>query len=59
LTGSPRAAWVLEHWSDAQPQFIKVFPHEYKRVLGVERAAAVYASPILPSSMMAAEAKSA
>ena len=39
LTGSPRAAWVLEHWADAQPKFIKVFPHEYKRVLGVARAA--------------------
>ncbi len=34
LTGSPRAAWILEHWADAQPRFIKVFPHEYKRVLG-------------------------
>ena len=37
LTGSPRAAWILEHWADAQPRFIKVFPHEYKRVLGVDR----------------------
>ncbi len=37
LTGSPRAAWILEHWADAQPRFIKVFPHEYKRVLGVAR----------------------
>ena len=37
FTGSPRAAWVLEHWADAQPKFIKVFPHEYKRVLGVAR----------------------
>jgi glutamate synthase domain-containing protein 2/glutamate synthase domain-containing protein 1/glutamate synthase domain-containing protein 3 len=45
LTGSPRAAWVLEHWVDAQPKFIKVFPHEYKRVLGVARTEAVYASP--------------
>ncbi len=45
LTGSPRAAWVLEHWADAQPLFIKVFPHEYKRVLGVQRAEAVYTSP--------------
>jgi glutamate synthase domain-containing protein 2/glutamate synthase domain-containing protein 1/glutamate synthase domain-containing protein 3 len=49
LTGSPRAAWVLEHWADAQPKFIKVFPHEYKRVLGVERASQVYASPIAAS----------
>jgi glutamate synthase domain-containing protein 2/glutamate synthase domain-containing protein 1/glutamate synthase domain-containing protein 3 len=38
LTGSPRAAWVLENWAEAQARFIKVFPHEYKRVLGVARA---------------------
>ena len=41
LTGSPRAAWILEHWADAQPKFIKVFPHEYKRVLGVPRVDSV------------------
>jgi glutamate synthase domain-containing protein 2/glutamate synthase domain-containing protein 1/glutamate synthase domain-containing protein 3 len=45
-TGSPRAAWILEHWTDAQPKFIKVFPHEYKRVLGIERVDSVYSSPI-------------
>jgi len=45
LTGSPRAAWILEHWADAQPQFIKVFPHEFKRVLGVPRVDSVYVSP--------------
>ena len=57
LTGSPRAAWVLEHWADAQPKFIKVFPHEYKRVLGVARANAVYASPINSSPLVAAAAE--
>ena len=41
LTGSPRAAWILEHWADAQPRFIKIFPHEYKRVLGFPRSEAV------------------
>jgi glutamate synthase (NADPH) large chain len=51
-TGSPRAAWVLEHWADAQPRFIKVFPHEYKRVLGVPRATSVYASPTIPSPLV-------
>ncbi len=51
-TGSPRAAWVLEHWADAQPRFIKVFPHEYKRVLGVARATSVYASPTIPSPLV-------
>ncbi|HUX43385.1 MAG TPA: glutamate synthase large subunit, partial [Terracidiphilus sp.] len=45
LTGSPRAAWILEHWADAQKCFIKVFPHEYKRVLGVPRVEEVYVSP--------------
>ncbi len=57
LTGSPRAAWVLEHWAEAQPRFIKVFPHEYKRVLGVERAQAVYTSPITAPSLVAAAAE--
>jgi glutamate synthase domain-containing protein 3 len=45
LTGSPQAAWILEHWETTQAQFIKVFPHEYKRVLGIPRAEAVYVSP--------------
>ena len=54
LTGSPRAAWVLEHFCDAQPKFIKVFPHEYKRVLGVARATEFYASPNLSSPLVTA-----
>ncbi|HEX3891741.1 MAG TPA: glutamate synthase large subunit [Terracidiphilus sp.] len=54
LTGSPRAAWILEHWSDAQQRFIKVFPHEYKRVLGVPRVEAVYAPPGAVSAATAA-----
>jgi glutamate synthase domain-containing protein 3 len=52
FTGSPRAAWILEHWADAQPRFIKVFPHEYKRVLGVPRTTSVYASPTNPSPLV-------
>ena len=43
--GSPRAAWILEHWAKAQLKFIKVFPHEYKRVLGVERVDTIYCPP--------------
>jgi glutamate synthase domain-containing protein 3 len=39
FTGSPRAAWILENWSIAREHFIKVFPHEFKRVLGVAPAA--------------------
>jgi len=56
-TGSPRAAWVLEHWADAQPRFIKVFPHEYKRVLGVARATSIYASPTNPSPLVTSAAE--
>ena len=41
-TGSPRAAWILEHFAEAQGNFIKVFPHEYKRVLGVPRMEAAH-----------------
>jgi glutamate synthase (NADPH/NADH) large chain len=38
-TGSPRANWLLEKWDAVLPKFLKVFPHEYKRVLGVKRQA--------------------
>jgi glutamate synthase domain-containing protein 2/glutamate synthase domain-containing protein 1/glutamate synthase domain-containing protein 3 len=37
LTGSPRAKWILKNWADLLPSFVKVFPHEYKRVLGIPR----------------------
>jgi glutamate synthase (NADPH/NADH) large chain len=40
LTGSPQAKWILDNWAATLPQFIKVFPHEYKRVLGIPRVAA-------------------
>ncbi|MGD0015354.1 MAG: glutamate synthase large subunit, partial [Bryobacteraceae bacterium] len=39
LTGSPRARWILENWETMLPRFLKVFPQEYKRVLGVARPA--------------------
>jgi len=32
-TGSPRGKWILENWSAMLPKFLKVFPHEYKRIL--------------------------
>ncbi|MCS7314221.1 MAG: glutamate synthase large subunit [Bryobacterales bacterium] len=37
LTGSPRAAWILENWASLLPLFVKVFPHDYRRVLGLPR----------------------
>ena len=38
LTGSTRARMILDNWADMLPQFIKVFPHEFKRVLHVSRS---------------------
>ncbi len=32
-TGSPRAEWILENFPTMLKKFVKVFPHEYKRVL--------------------------
>jgi glutamate synthase domain-containing protein 2/glutamate synthase domain-containing protein 1/glutamate synthase domain-containing protein 3 len=36
-TGSPRGKWILENWGEMLSKFVKVFPHEYKRVLGIPR----------------------
>ena len=33
-TGSPRGQWILENWEQMLPKFLKVLPHEYKRILG-------------------------
>jgi glutamate synthase (NADPH) large chain len=42
LTGSRRARGILDSWSEMLPRFIKVFPHEFKRVLGVSRSRQPY-----------------
>src|SRR5579862_3291060 len=47
LTDSPQARLILKHWDATLPKFVKVFPHEYKRVLGIPR---------VPSSVLAAQA---
>ena len=44
-TGSCRGEWILDHWDSARPQFVKVFPHDFKRVLGVSRSSAPRAVP--------------
>ncbi|HVR22913.1 MAG TPA: glutamate synthase-related protein, partial [Candidatus Polarisedimenticolia bacterium] len=49
LTGSQRAKSILENWSDMLPRFIKVFPHEFKRVLGASRSR----PSLIPSQPMA------
>ncbi len=33
-TGSARARYIIDNWQDCLPYFIKVFPMEYRRVLG-------------------------
>jgi glutamate synthase (NADPH) large chain len=53
LTGSPRAAWILDNWSEALSRFIKVVPHEHKRVLGVTRRR----QPYIPSPLLTAAAQ--
>jgi glutamate synthase domain-containing protein 3 len=42
LTGSRRARKILDNWAESLPRFIKVFPHEFKRVLGVARVSQPY-----------------
>ncbi len=45
LTGSARAKWMLENWAAVLPKFVKVFPREYKRVLGAAQNAEAKARP--------------
>jgi glutamate synthase domain-containing protein 3 len=40
LTGSPQAKLLLQNWEITISKFVKVFPHEYKRVLGIPRVPA-------------------
>ncbi|MDE2566419.1 MAG: glutamate synthase subunit alpha, partial [Burkholderiales bacterium] len=39
-TGSLRARELLDHWAEARARFVKVFPHEYRRVLAGRAAEA-------------------
>ena len=50
VTGSPRAKWILENWATMLPLFVKVFPHEFKRVL---RKQATHGSKAIPASVLA------
>ncbi|MBM3784566.1 MAG: glutamate synthase subunit alpha, partial [Acidobacteria bacterium] len=45
FTGSPRGKWILENWGDMASRFVKVFPHEFKRVTGVARRTEPYFVP--------------
>jgi glutamate synthase domain-containing protein 3 len=52
LTASHRAKCILDNWPDAVSRFIKVFPHELKRVLDVGRTEQAYI-PSQPVSVLA------
>jgi glutamate synthase (NADPH/NADH) large chain len=51
LTGSRRARGILDNWSETLPRFIKVFPREFKRVLGVSRSR----QPFIPGQNLPGE----
>jgi len=38
FTNSPLAKRILENWPEKLKHFVKVFPHEYKRILGAKKA---------------------
>jgi glutamate synthase (NADPH/NADH) large chain len=44
-TASPKAKWILEQWDEMLPKFVKVFPHEFQRVLGVAKPAQAESKP--------------
>ncbi|HEX9120236.1 MAG TPA: glutamate synthase large subunit [Terriglobales bacterium] len=46
-TASRKAKEVLANFAELLPRFIKVFPHEYKRVLGIARTE----SPYIPAQV--------
>jgi glutamate synthase domain-containing protein 3 len=53
LTDSPRAKWILDNWETMLPKFIKVFPHEFKRVMGISRTPVTQESGIgIPESAL-------
>jgi glutamate synthase domain-containing protein 2/glutamate synthase domain-containing protein 1/glutamate synthase domain-containing protein 3 len=37
FTSSRQGKWILQNWEAVLPRFVKVFPHEFKRVLGIPR----------------------
>jgi glutamate synthase (ferredoxin) len=37
LTGSGRAEELLRHWAEVKPLFVRVIPHDYRRVLEAQK----------------------
>jgi glutamate synthase domain-containing protein 3 len=50
-TGSPRGIYVLDNWDSMLPKFVKVFPHEFKRVMKKKAVQSATAAPPVHSRM--------
>jgi glutamate synthase (NADPH) large chain len=55
-TASPRGKWILDNWGEMLSKFVKVFPHEYKRVLGIPRHQAAIAETAHPPQLVSVAA---
>ena len=55
-TGSLRAREILDRWAESRAKFVKVFPHEYKRVLAARAAQAQAAATTAKAQASAATA---
>jgi glutamate synthase domain-containing protein 3 len=53
-TGSPRGSHVLNNWEAMLPKFVKVFPHEFKRVMKKKAVQSMVAAAPGPSRMVVA-----
>ncbi len=56
-TGSLRAREILDHWATSRARFVKVVPHEYKRVLAGRAEKAAAAAAAAAATPAAAKAK--
>jgi glutamate synthase domain-containing protein 3 len=57
LTQSPRGKRILANWHDVLPKFVKVYPHEWKRVQGVARRKENYRPPADAVAALQGEAR--
>ena len=56
MDGCAMARWILQNWAKLLPKFVKVFPHEFKRTLGVPRVVERY-MPVAQPTLTQAEAQ--
>ncbi len=52
-TGSRRGQTILDGWDEFGSKFVKVFPQDYKRVIGTQGAASKPVAPLLEEKEMA------